>query len=167
MALYSASAELPKTVTCFLDLHEIRDSPYLIKIPNQFIAITLKVNLMDTDTKDEEDRKKKVKLLSKEQGQISIEMDRTLQERIRLEVDKEIQSCGFYNVEIQQMKKKLISYHHQKETKSVSMTSSNLALHQGNKKRLQCKKVQNNNNNDSIDSLEIPKKNQFELNDKL
>lgn len=30
-------------------------------------------------------------------------MDRTLQERIRLEVDKEIQSCGFYNIEIQQV----------------------------------------------------------------
>uniref|UniRef100_M1DTT0 Uncharacterized protein n=1 Tax=Solanum tuberosum TaxID=4113 RepID=M1DTT0_SOLTU len=37
--------------------------------------------------------------LSEEQGQISIEIDRTLQEKMRLKVDKEIKSGGFYNVE--------------------------------------------------------------------
>ncbi|KAG5589671.1 hypothetical protein H5410_040185, partial [Solanum commersonii] len=103
--------------------------------------------------------------LSEEQGQILIEIDRTLQEQIRLEVDKEIKSCGFYNVEnstgnaMIHMENKLRYDHHQKETKSASMTSSDFALQRGNKKRLRCNKVQNinNNYNDSIDSVVIPK----------
>lgn len=50
-------------------------------------------------TSEAEMKIKKDWKLSEEQGQISIEIDRTLQEQMRLKVDKEIKSGGFYNVE--------------------------------------------------------------------